>query len=201
MAGRWGTGTGPDSGFGVFGARGVPGWVALGREMDCQVTGVASPVDSERGLSARLRYLTESAAGYEAMERAGISVRPATLFAWLAEERIPTRRNREKIDTAYWDLRRRRLGAEWKRRLEPRGTRIEIHPVDQRTVQRNNPGRLRDIPVRRVSVRQPRIWTDIIDGWLTGNSELLDAAWDDIIWDLGSEYDSYAYVSSIGFGL
>jgi hypothetical protein len=103
MAGRWGS----RDGFGYYGAHGVPGWVALEREMNRQVTGITSPVESERGLAARLRYLTASAAGYAAMERAGISVTRRTLFAWLAAERVPSRQNLRRIDAAYWDLRRR----------------------------------------------------------------------------------------------
>ncbi|MEO3756383.1 transcriptional regulator [Streptomyces sp. B6B3] len=194
MAGRW-------TRFGLYSARGVPGWAALGREMDRQVTGVASPVDTERGLAARLRYLTASAAGYAAMERAGISVSRRTLFAWLAEDRIPSRRNLERIDDAYWDLRRRNLGAEWKRRLRDRGARIEIHPVDQRQVQRDHPGRVRELAVRRITVRGHRIWDDIIDAWIVENVELLDVIWDEIITDLGSDYDAYSYVSSVGFGI
>ncbi|MDF2273575.1 transcriptional regulator, partial [Streptomyces coacervatus] len=76
--------------YGHYGARGLPGWVALAEGIDKMVTGIESPVTSERGLAARLRYLTTSDAGYEAMDRAGIHVRPATLIAWLAEERTPS---------------------------------------------------------------------------------------------------------------
>src|SRR5690606_10607644 len=97
MAGRWRL-------FGQFGARGVPGWVALAREMDRQVTGVRSPVDSRRGLAARLRYL-DSPAGWEAMRRAGITARPRTVAAWRAGRQKPRRSNLERIDAAYWDLR------------------------------------------------------------------------------------------------
>lgn len=46
-------------------------------------------MDSDRGLAARLRCLTKTDAGYEAMDRAGIHVSPRTLMAWLAEERAP----------------------------------------------------------------------------------------------------------------
>ncbi|MFB7764213.1 transcriptional regulator [Streptomyces xiamenensis] len=198
MAGRWGTGSTPDSGFGVFGARGVEGWVALGREMDRQVTGIKSPVDSARGLSARLRYLTNSAAGMEAMRRAGITARQRTIDAWVSKQQRPRRANLERIDSAYWDLRRRNLGVEWARKLAARGTRIEIHPVNQADVRT---GRDRDLAVRRVTVRGHRIWDDIIQAWIAGDSEMLDVVWDEIITDLGSDYDSYSYVSGVGFGL
>jgi hypothetical protein len=194
MAGRW-------QDFGQYGARGVPGWVALGREMDRQVTGFATPVESERGLAARLRYLTESPAGYAAMDRAGIDVNQRTFLAWLAQEQTPNKQNLRRIDEAYWDLRRRNLGVEWKHRLQERGTRIEIHPVDQSQVQREQPGRVRDVPVRRVTVRGHQIWDDIVDAWISEDAEILDVVWDEIITDIGSDYDAYSYVSSVGFGI
>ncbi len=191
MAGRW-------NNFGFYGARGVPGWVALGREMDRQVTGIKSPVDSPRGLAARLRYLTRSPAGTEAMRRAGITARQRTIDAWVEKKQKPRRANLEKIDAAYWDLRRRNLGVQWARRLAERGTRIEIHPVDQQDVV---PGRERAIPVRRTTVRGHRIWDDIIQAWIEEDSEMLDIAWDEIITGIGSEWDTYSYVSGIGFGI
>ena len=196
MAGRWGR----REGFGAYGARGIPGWQALARELDRHVTGIASPVHSERGLAARLRYLTASAAGYAAMERAGISVTQRTLLAWLAEERTPNRRNRGRIDAAYWDLRRRNMVADFKRRLNSRGgTRIEIHPVDQRRVEA---GRERDIPPRRLTIRSTYgVWDDMVDAWIAGDTQALDVIWDEIIADLGSDYDAYSYVESVGIGM
>ncbi|MFD5317354.1 transcriptional regulator [Streptomyces sp. NPDC127098] len=191
MAGRW-------ANFGFYGARGVPGWVALGREMDRNVTGIKSPVESTRGLSARLRYLTRSPAGMEAMRRAGITAPQRRIDAWIAKTVRPNKANLQRIDSAYWDLRRRNLGVEWQRRLADRGTRIEIHPVDQRDV---TPGRERNIPVRRLTVRGHRIWDDIIQAWIDEDGQMLDIVWDEIITDIGSDYDSYSYVSSVGFGI
>ncbi|NEB66402.1 transcriptional regulator, partial [Streptomyces fulvissimus] len=71
--------------------------------------------------------------GYEAMDRAGIHVTPKTLMAWLAEEVIPNRANRTRLDAAYWDLRRQNVAADLKRRLnnDGRGTRLEVNGVDQ----------------------------------------------------------------------
>ncbi len=190
MAGRW-------NNFGFYGAQGVPGWVALGREMDRQVTGIKSPVTTPRGLAARLRYLN-SPAGREAMRRAGITARPRTVAAWAAGTQRPRRDNLERLDDAYWDLRRRNLAVDWQRRLAQRGTRIDIHPVDQGAVA---PGRARDLSVRRLTVRGHRIWDDIIAAWIEGDGQMLDIVWDEIITDIGSDYDSYAYVSSVGFGI
>ncbi|MCF6524543.1 transcriptional regulator [Streptomyces sp. JJ36] len=189
MAGRW-------RDFGHYNARGVPGAHALGAGIENMVTGIASPPDTERGVAARLRYLTGSAAGYAAMERAGISVTPRTLFAWLAEERLPNRANRARLDAAYWDLRRHNVAADLRRRLTARGgTRIEIDPVDQSRVA---PRHRRDVRVRRLTVR-PRHWDTAVDAWLAEDEDTLDAIWDEVIRDLGSEYDAYSYVSSLGW--
>lgn len=195
MAGRWGS----RDGFGYYGTRGIPGAEALARELEKHVPGITSSVETERGLAARLRYLTASSAGYEAMERAGISATPRTLIAWLSEQRTPHRANRQKIDAAYWDLRRRNMAAHLKRRLNAGGgTRIEIHPADQ--TQTQQPHR-RDITVRRLTVRSTHgIWDDMVDAWIARDNQALDTIWDEIITDIGSDWDSYAYVSSIGFG-
>ncbi|MCZ7412936.1 transcriptional regulator [Streptomyces sp. WMMC897] len=189
MAGRW-------RDFGHYNARGIPGSDALGIGIERMVTGITSPADTERGIAARLRYLTASAAGYAAIERAGISVTPRTLYAWLAEERLPNKANQQKLDAAYWDLRRHNVATDLKRRLTSRGgTRIEIDPVDQTRV---DPRHRRDLQTRRLTVR-PRHWNTAVNAWLTDDTETLDAVWDEVIHDLGSDYDSFAYVSSIGW--
>ncbi|WP_431782415.1 transcriptional regulator [Streptomyces chumphonensis] len=189
MAGRW-------MNLGHYNAHGIPGADALGAGIERMVTGITSPPDSERGIAARLRYLTTSPAGYAAIERAGINVTPRTLFAWLAEERLPNRANQQRLDAAYWDLRRHNVAADLKHRLTTRGgTRIEIDPVDQTRV---DPRHRRDLQTRRLTVR-PRHWDVAVDAWLNDDAETLDAVWDEVIQDLGSEYDSFAYVSSIGW--
>lgn len=161
------------------------------------VTGIESPVDSERGLAGRLRYLTASDAGYEAMDRAGIHVRPRTLIAWLAEEQTPSKANLARLDAAYWDLRRRNVIADLKRRLNNRGrgTRIEIDPVDQTAVDRRHQ---RDLETRSVSVRG--VWDRAVDAWIAEDTDELEAVWDDIIQStLGTDWDAYTHVSSIGW--
>ncbi|MDT0446353.1 transcriptional regulator [Streptomyces johnsoniae] len=189
MAGRW-------MNFGMYRAEGVPGRDALAAGVERMVTGIASPANTDRGIAARLRYLTASHAGYQAMERAGINVTRRTLYAWLAEERSPTPANRAKLDDAYWDLRRHNVAADLKRRLMSQGgTRIEIDPVDQSRVERRH---RRDLQVRHLNVR-PRIWDAAVDAWLAEDESTLDTIWDDLIHDLGSDYDSYSYVSSIGW--
>ncbi|THA27408.1 transcriptional regulator [Streptomyces sp. RKND-216] len=189
MAGRW-------MNLGQYNAHGMRGADALGAGIENMVTGIHSPADTDRGISARLRYLTHSEAGYAAMERAGIHVTPRTLFAWLAEERSPSQANRARLDAAYWDLRRHNVAADLKRRLTSRGgTRIEIDPVDQTGVDRRH---RRNLSVRRLTVR-PHHWNTAVDAWLADDDEALDTVWDEIITNLGSDYDSYTHISSLGW--
>ena len=70
------------------------------------VTDVASSVTSKRGLNARLRYLTRSQTGYEAMARAGITATPRTIKLWIAWKQKPNNANRDMLDAAYWVLHR-----------------------------------------------------------------------------------------------
>ncbi|PVC82118.1 transcriptional regulator [Streptomyces sp. CS014] len=189
MAGRW-------MEFGKYGADGAPGAEALGIAMEGMVRGIASPVDSERGLAARLNYLTRSDAGYEAMDRAGVHVSPRTLMAWLAEERTPNKANLARLDAAYWDLRRRNVAADLKARLNNggRGTRVEINPVNQRGVEEKY---RRDLAPRSINVRG--VWDRAVDAWMDDDLDELDAVWDEVLDLIGSDYDGYSYVSSIGW--
>ncbi|MFD7068935.1 transcriptional regulator [Streptomyces sp. NPDC059913] len=189
MAGRW-------MDFGKYGADGVPGAEALGIALEGMVHGIASPVDSERGLAARLNYLTRSDAGYEAMDRAGIHVSPRTLMAWLAEERTPNKANLARLDAAYWNLRRRNVATDLKHRLNNagRGTRVEINPVNQAGVEQKY---RRDLSSRSISVRG--VWGRAVDAWTNDDLDELDAVWDEILDLIGSDYDGYSNVSSIGW--
>ncbi|WP_406378563.1 transcriptional regulator [Streptomyces sp. NBC_01618] len=183
--------------LGTYQARGIHGGQALAEAIDRMVTGIESPVDTERGLAARFRYLTTSDAGYEAMDRAGIHVRPRTLIAWLAEEQTPSKANLTRLDAAYWDLRRRNVAADLKRRLNNhgRGTRIEIDPADQSRVDRRHQ---RDLETRSISVRG--VWDRAVDAWIDGDEQELEAVWDDIISSsLGTDWDAYTHVSSVGW--
>ncbi|MEN2424290.1 hypothetical protein AABB02_40090 [Streptomyces rimosus] len=86
------------------------------------------------------------------------------------------RAHRLKLDDAYWDLRRRNVAADLKRRLMSRsGTRIEISPVDQSRVEGRHQ---RDLATRRLSVR-PRFWDAAVDAWLADDAEALDRNWDE----------------------
>ncbi|WP_030639215.1 hypothetical protein [Streptomyces rimosus] len=102
MAGRW-------MELGRYNAQGMGGGDALGYGIERMVTGLQSSPHSERGIAARLRYLTA-----------------------------------------------------------------------------------------RLSVR-PRVWDAAVDAWLADDAEALDRIWDDLITDLGSDYDAYSNVSSVGW--
>ncbi|WP_033024736.1 hypothetical protein [Streptomyces rimosus] len=120
MAGRW-------MELGRYNAQGMGGGDALGYGIERMVTGLQSSPHSERGIAARLRYLTA--------------------------------------------------------------------PVDQTRVEGRHQ---RDLATRRLSVR-PRVWDAAVDAWLADDAEALDRIWDDLITDLGSDYDAYSNVSSVGW--
>ncbi|WP_262064546.1 transcriptional regulator [Streptomyces sp. STR69] len=180
--------------FGHYGARGERGSEAAARVLDSLVDGIASPVTSSRGLSARLRYLTRSAAGHDAMREAGITVTPRTLKAWLTGKQHPNKANMAKIDAAYWTLRRRNVARYLLKRLNTSGgTRVEIHPLDQSHVPVPHQ---RVLEYRRLNIRN---WDAIVDAWSRGDAQALDNAWIDQMVNLGSQWGKYEYVASVGF--
>ncbi|WP_227985581.1 hypothetical protein [Nocardia spumae] len=89
---------------GGSGASGIPGGKAIADRLTELAEGVKSPIHYRSGLAARLRYLTKSSAGYDAMNAAGIDVTARTMMAWLAEERTPNAANLARIEAAYTDL-------------------------------------------------------------------------------------------------
>ncbi len=190
MAGRW-------SEFGKYGADGVPGWLALARQLDDLITGPASPVDSKRGLSARLNYLLNRKGGLEALRTAGVTVADRTVKGWFDKKTTPRKADLARIDSAYWDLRRRNAAPSLKARLrnEGRSRTVEIHPVDQSHVEE---GRVREIEHRQVNLFGD-IWDDMVDAWVESDQSALDTIWDEVITDLGSDYDAYTYVEAVGF--
>jgi len=180
--------------FGHYGARGERGSQAAARVLDSLAGHIASPVTTPRGLAARLRYLTRSPAGHQALHDAGVTVTPRTLKAWLNAKQRPNKKNLTGIDTAYRTLRRHNVARYLLRRLNSGGgTRVEIHPLDQTSVPA--PHR-RVLEYRRLTIRH---WDAIIDAWSRNNPQALDDAWIDQITDLGSQWGKYEYVTSVGF--
>lgn len=201
--------------FGTYGANrsaeNVRGGKALGRALEEALErqilegGIKSPVTSPRGLRARLKYLN-SDAGVEAMREAGVTVKARALKNWFAGAQKPSAANLELVDTAYWNLRTRRvldnLGA-FKQHLnrQGKGTAVEIHPIDQslveeHAVRQNLIGEQahRSLPAVRY------IWDDAVDAMEAGDEGALEEIWDDIITELDSDWGAYTYVSYVGLG-
>ncbi|MEU9247303.1 hypothetical protein [Streptomyces sp. NPDC048385] len=201
--------------FGTFGANRSPGNVrggaALGRALEDALSrmiiegGIKSPVTSPRGLKARLKYLN-SDAGTHALREAGITVRPRTVKNWFAGTQKPSTANLELIDTAYWNLRTRRilanLGA-FKQHLNNRGrgTAVEIHPINQDLVDEHaRRGNLTGDQAIRTLPAVRYIWDDAVSAMEAGDAGALEEIWDDIITELDSDWGAYTYVSHVGLG-
>ncbi|MFK4149102.1 transcriptional regulator [Streptomyces sp. NPDC004065] len=182
--------------FGKYGARGIKGYEAVARQLDLLAGFVASPVTTRRGLLARLHYLTRSDHARQAAREAGLTVTDRTLRAWLEGRRSPSRKNLERIETAYRTVRRHNVARYLLARLnrEGRGTRVEFHPVNQSQVIRP---RQRVVAYRTLNVRH---WDRIVEAWAADDDQALDDAWiNDAVVDLGSEWGQYEYVTNIGF--
>lgn len=147
---------------------------------------------------ARLHYLTRSAHAWQAARDAGLTVTDRTLNAWLEGRQSPTRKNLERIDTAYRIVRRHNVARYLTGRLNARGrgTRVEIHPLNQSQVPRLNQRFIRFIEYRKFNVRN---WDRIVEAWAAQDDRALDDAWIDKLVDLGSQRGQYEYVTNIGF--
>lgn len=181
--------------FGKYGAQGIKGYEAVARQLDALADFIASPVTTRRGLMARLHYLTRTPHARAAAYDAGLTVTDRTLKAWLAGTRNPTRQNLARIEAAYRTVRRRNVARYLLARLNRtgRGTRVEIHPLNQSGV---HSSRQRVVEFRTLNIRR---WEAIIDAWSTGDDRALDDAWIEQIVDLGSQWGQYEYVTNIGF--
>ncbi|MFC0602917.1 transcriptional regulator [Streptomyces palmae] len=181
--------------FGKFGARGIKGSHAVARKLDELAGGIATPVTVKRGWLARLHYLTKSGRSRQAAKEAGLTVTDRTLKAWLEGKRSPSKANLARIDAAYRAVRRQNVARHLLKRLnrDGRGTRVEIHPLDQSQVPRPLQ---RVVEYRTMNVRR---WDRIVGSWAAGDYQGLDAAWDDTIIDLGSQWGQYEYVTNVGF--
>ncbi|MFC8520614.1 transcriptional regulator [Streptomyces sp. NPDC057257] len=182
--------------FGSFGARGIKGHEAVARRLDALAGFIATPITQQRGLLARLHYLTRSDHARQAAREAGLAVTDRTLKAWLEGRRSPSKKNLQAIETAYRTVRRRNVARYLLARLnrEGRGTRVEFHPLNQSQVPRP---RQRVIEYRTLNVRH---WDRIVQAWAADDDTALDDAWvNDVTMDLGSQWGEYEYVTTIGF--
>ncbi|RII11150.1 hypothetical protein DSC45_29255 [Streptomyces sp. YIM 130001] len=106
--------------------------------------------------------------------------------------------NLARIEQTYRDVRRHNVARHLLKRLnrDGRGTRVEIHPLNQSQVNRPHQ---RVVPYRTMNVRH---WDPIVDAWAAGDDQGLGDAWTDgILPDLGSDYGygAYEYCTNIGF--
>ena len=178
--------------FGKFGARGIKGHEAVARQLDALAGYIATPITARRGLLARLHYLTRTDHARAAAHAAGLTVTDRTLQAWLAGTRTPSRKNLAAIEQAYRTVRRENVARYLLARLN-RGTRVEIHPLNQSQVDRPHQ---RTLEYRSMNVRH---WDRIVAAWAADDDQELDDAWVDQIVDLGSQWGQYEYVTNIGF--
>lgn len=181
--------------FGKYGARGIKGHEAVARQLDALAGYFTTPVTSRRGLLARLHYLTRSAHALQTARAAGLTVTDRTVKAWLEGARRPSKRNLERIEETYRMVRRQNVARYLLRRLNSggRGTRVEIHPLNQSQVPRP---RQRMMEYRSLNIRQ---WDALVRAWTEGNDAALDDAWVEQIVDLGSQWGQYEYVTNVGF--
>ncbi|MET9663118.1 transcriptional regulator [Streptomyces sp. NPDC006510] len=182
--------------FGKFGAWGIKGSDAVIRQLDALAGGIVTPVTVKRGLMARLHYLTKTDHSLAAAKDAGLTVTDRTLRAWLEGTRRPSKANLERIDAAYRTVRRRNVARHLLVRLnrDGRGTRVEVHPLNQSQVARPLQ---RVVEYRTMNVRR---WDRIVEAWAAGDLQGLDDEWTtDVLPDLGSRWGQYEYVTNIGF--
>ncbi|MET9497414.1 transcriptional regulator [Streptomyces sp. NPDC006552] len=181
--------------FGRFGAQGIKGYQAVARQLDALAGFIATPVSQRRGLLARLRYLTRSDRARAAARAAGLTATERTIQAWLDGRRSPSKANLARIDDAYRQVRRQNVARHLAARLNRsgRGTRVEIHPLNQAQVPRPQQ---RVIEHRTLNVRH---WDGLVQAWADGDDQALDAAWVDHVVDLGSQWGQYEHVTNIGF--
>ncbi|MFE1852138.1 transcriptional regulator [Streptomyces sp. NPDC059489] len=181
--------------FGLHGARGIKGHEAVARQLDALAGYIATPITACRGLLARLYYLTRTDHARAAARETGLTVTNRTLKAWPHGKRSPSRANLGRIEHAYRAVRRENVARYLLARLsrEGRGTRVEIHPLNQSQVERP---RRRVAEFRTLNIRG---WDRIVEAWATGDDRGLDDAWVEQIVDLGSQWGQYEYVTNIGF--
>ncbi|MCX4617689.1 transcriptional regulator [Streptomyces mirabilis] len=181
--------------FGKYGARGLKGHEAVARQLDHLAGYIATPITARRGLTARLNYLTRTAHARAAAAALGFTPTKAQLKGWRDGSITPRRATLEKIEQAYRTVRRENVARYLLARLnrEGRGTRVEIHPVNQSQVDRP---RQRVVEFRTLNVRR---WDRIVAAWAAGDDQELDDAWVDQVIDLGSQWGQYEYVTNVGF--
>ncbi|MEU8984443.1 helix-turn-helix transcriptional regulator [Streptomyces sp. NPDC048309] len=148
--------------------------------------------------AGRRRLLREALSLSRTQVAQALGVSPSTVggvTAWLEGKRSPSRKNLERIESAYRTVRRHNVARYLLGRLnaDGRGTRVEIHPLNQSQVPRP---RQRVVEYRTLNVRH---WDALVQAWAADDARALDEAWVEQIVDLGSQWGQYEYVTNVGF--
>lgn len=187
------------------GKYGTPGGHLIAARFDAYLQSrlIASPVDTFRGLRARLEYLLGSDAGAQALAARGVGKGGEQQFVhWMSGGVTPTREHQRQIDAAYREVRTANVARAMRARLHNggRGTRITVEPVPPSAVPPSHRRRQAQLEDRRIDVR-PATWDRLIDAWQVGDLDAMQAEWEDICDDLSSPPDLYFEVSHVGFGI
>lgn len=145
---------------------------AVARQLDTLAGYVATPLITRRGLPARLHYLTRTDHARQDARKAGLTVADRTLNAWLEGKRSPSKKNLERIETAYRTVRRHNVARYLLGRLNAagRGTRVEIHPLNQSQVPRPRNGSWNTEASTCVTVDR------MVEAWAHNDAQALDDA-------------------------
>ncbi|MET7391388.1 hypothetical protein ACFYPT_40605 [Streptomyces sp. NPDC005529] len=145
---------------------------------------------------AQLSQLTDTRRGYEALERAGLDVRPDTLIKWLSEPDYNVRRSyRNLIHTAYENV---AIAPAEPLTDTVKNGQYEISGLVKTGNDERERGNRRAAPLRIDASRGD--WTEIEILWLAGNlrdDDLEDLFVDEIIVaDIGAGTDGWEFSGS-----
>ncbi|MFJ3644458.1 transcriptional regulator [Streptomyces murinus] len=181
-------------GFGELGAQGIEGGRALAKSLDERVFDDVEwrRSDAER-LHQALAYLTKKKSAAGTLHAHGITADADTLAAWRSKTRTPDAEQQQRLQQAFRDLRRRNIAPYLTGVLNADGgTQIEIHPVDQETVEAAH---RRNLRVRYKNVWR---WDAVIASWARQDSLEMEHLWQDLMSEMESDHRSYYYVQHIG---
>ncbi|CDR18141.1 hypothetical protein [Streptomyces iranensis] len=181
-------------GHGELGAQGVEGGRALAESLDRRVfDDVAWRRSDEELLQQALGYLVKKKSAADALHAHGITADVDTVAAWRAKVRTPGPEEQQRLQQVFKDLRRRNIAPYLTRVLNADGgTRIEIHPVDQESVEARH---RRDLRVRWKNIWR---WNAIIAAWARQDSLEMEHLWQGLMSEMESDHRSYYFVRHIG---
>lgn len=174
---------------GTYKADATPGGKLLARELDRMAT-----ENGVHSLHAKVKYLTGTIGGQEAMVEAGINLANGstrdTVLRWLGDDHIApgigiSHANARRVDEAYAARRRETTARNVRRRLERGGGAwVEVSPPDQSRVERRHRRNLEQL--LRDAGKEPRIrilddtWDDLVDAWEAGDDASMQRDWESV---------------------